>query len=119
MKITKTQLKEHIRKVVKEQLEHGSEPLGYGEYPHHGSRSDDSVQKREYDGSGGFHSKEDEDAWFAERELAEQSWRDLEDEFGDYEDMDFGDEFIEDEDFYSDEMNDYGEGPYADPEEEW
>lgn len=120
MKITKRQLKEHIRKVVREQMERDNEPYGYGEYPLHGNRSDDSVQKSEYDGSSGFHSKEAEEAWFAERELAEQSWRDLEDEFGGYEDMEFDDEFGfgEEEDFYTQEMGDYGDGPYHDPGEE-
>ena len=125
MKITKRQLKEHIRKVVREQMERDNEPYGYGEYPLHGNRSDDSVQKSEYDGSSGFHSKEAEEAWFAERELEEQvgGWRDLEDEFGDgaedeFGDVDFYDEIpLEDEDYYTQEMGDYGDGPYHDPEE--
>lgn len=65
--IKKSQLQKLIQGAVRKHIREQRE-----EYPYQGNRSDDSVQKKEYDGSGGFDSKEAEDAYWAERELDEQ-----------------------------------------------
>lgn len=79
-RITKSELRKLIKQSITEQVagrrwnRDYEEPRAPGE-PYGGERSDDSVNRTEYDGTSGFHSKEAEDAYWAsrERQLDEQS----------------------------------------------